>query len=66
MQHIAFYTDDIVESVRALRLRGTEFLRVPSAYYGLLEQKLKRYGLTIQEDIALVNTCYSTVRMLSI
>lgn len=33
VQHIALATDDIIESVRELRRRGVEFLRVPDTYY---------------------------------
>jgi 4-hydroxyphenylpyruvate dioxygenase len=33
VQHIAIQTGDIVQSVRALRARGIEFMRVPDTYY---------------------------------
>ncbi|HLI83512.1 MAG TPA: 4-hydroxyphenylpyruvate dioxygenase [Bryobacteraceae bacterium] len=33
VQHIALSTDNIVETVSAMRARGVEFLRVPSTYY---------------------------------
>ena len=33
VQHIALATDDIIDSVRALRRRGVEFLHVPDTYY---------------------------------
>jgi 4-hydroxyphenylpyruvate dioxygenase len=36
VQHIAIQTGDIVASVRALRDRGIEFMRVPDTYYGEL------------------------------
>ncbi|HEY4792020.1 MAG TPA: 4-hydroxyphenylpyruvate dioxygenase, partial [Actinomycetes bacterium] len=36
VQHIAIQTGDIVASVRALRARGIEFMRVPDTYYGEL------------------------------
>ncbi|MCM6776619.1 4-hydroxyphenylpyruvate dioxygenase [Nocardia sp. CDC159] len=36
VQHLAFGTDDIVQSVGALRARGVRFLRAPDAYYTLL------------------------------
>ncbi len=48
VQHIAITTDDIVTTVRALRDRGVEFLRVPSTYYDTV---LDRVG-SIDEDIA--------------
>ena len=33
VQHIAIATDDIIKTVRDLKSRGVEFLRVPSTYY---------------------------------
>jgi 4-hydroxyphenylpyruvate dioxygenase len=33
VQHIAMATDNVIETVSAMRSRGVEFLRVPSAYY---------------------------------
>jgi 4-hydroxyphenylpyruvate dioxygenase len=36
VQHIAIQTGDIVASVRALRARGIEFMRVPDTYYAEL------------------------------
>ena len=48
VQHIAVATDDIVGTVRALMDRGIEFLRVPTTYYDVLEDRVG----TIDEDIA--------------
>lgn len=47
VQHIAIATDDIVATVRDLKARGIEFLRVPAEYY---EAVPDRVG-TIQEDL---------------
>ena len=47
VQHIAVATDDIVNTVSALKDRGVEFLQVPSTYYDVL---LDRVG-NIDEDI---------------
>jgi len=51
VQHIALITGDIVASVRELKSRGLEFLRVPQAYYDSLPARIgeikERY-----EDIA--------------
>jgi len=47
VQHIAVATDNIIETVTALRNRGVEFLRVPATYY---ETVLDRVG-TIDEDL---------------
>ena len=48
VQHIAIATDDIVATVRDLKSRGIEFLRVPSTYYDTV---LERVG-KIDEDLA--------------
>ncbi|HEX3926959.1 MAG TPA: 4-hydroxyphenylpyruvate dioxygenase [Gemmatimonadales bacterium] len=47
VQHIAIATDDIVKTVRELKSRGVEFLRVPTTYYDTV---LDRVG-KIEEDI---------------
>jgi 4-hydroxyphenylpyruvate dioxygenase len=39
VQHIAIQTGDIVASVRALRARGIEFMRVPESYYAELADR---------------------------
>lgn len=48
IQHIAVATDDVIATVKALRSRGMEFLRVPDSYYDTL---LDRVG-DIDEDLA--------------
>lgn len=47
VQHIAVATDNILETVQALRDRGVEFLKVPAVYY---EDVLDRVG-KIDEDL---------------
>ncbi len=47
VQHVAIATDDIIETVAALRNRGVEFLYVPDTYY---VDVLERVG-KINEDI---------------
>jgi 4-hydroxyphenylpyruvate dioxygenase len=47
VQHLALATDDIVATVRALKQRGVDFLRVPTTYYDTL---LDRVG-HIDEDL---------------
>lgn len=47
VQHMALATDNIIETVTALRNRGVEFLTVPATYY---EDVLDRVG-TIDEDL---------------
>jgi len=48
IQHIAVATDDVISTVRALKARGMEFLRVPDSYYDTL---LERVG-DIDEDLS--------------
>lgn len=48
VQHVALLTGDIVSTVRELRRRGLEFLRVPNAYYEVLPGRVGE----IKEDYA--------------
>ena len=48
IQHIAVATDDVIATVRQLKARGVEFLRVPDTYYDVV---LDRVG-EIDEDLA--------------
>ncbi|MFD2100774.1 4-hydroxyphenylpyruvate dioxygenase [Flagellimonas iocasae] len=48
VQHIAVATDDIIKTVRDLRSRGIEFLRVPETYYDAVSDRVGE----IDEDIA--------------
>ena len=48
VQHIAIATDDIITTVRTLKSRGVEFLRVPKTYYDTVLQRVGK----IDEDIA--------------
>jgi 4-hydroxyphenylpyruvate dioxygenase len=48
VQHLAIATDNIIETVTALRDRGVDFLQVPKAYY---DSVLARVG-QIDEDLA--------------
>ena len=48
VQHIAVATDDIIKTVRSLRNRGVEFLRVPDTYYDAVTDRVGK----IDEDIA--------------
>ena len=48
VQHIAVATDDIIKTVRDLKLRGVEFLKVPATYYESVPQRVGK----IDEDIA--------------
>ena len=48
VQHIAVATDDIISTVKDLRSRGVEFLRVPDTYYDAVTDRVGK----IDEDIA--------------
>ena len=47
VQHIAIQTGDIVASVRALRARGIEFMRVPDTYYAELGDRFRDVDLDL-------------------
>ena len=40
VQHVAIATDDIVDTVRALRANGVEFLATPGTYYDALQSRV--------------------------
>jgi 4-hydroxyphenylpyruvate dioxygenase len=48
VQHIAIATDDIIKTVRDMKSRGVEFLKVPNTYYDSVPERVGR----IDEDIA--------------
>ncbi|RUA14084.1 MAG: 4-hydroxyphenylpyruvate dioxygenase, partial [Flavobacteriia bacterium] len=48
VQHIAVATDNIIQTVRDLKSRGVEFLRVPNTYYDAVTDRVGE----IDEDIA--------------
>jgi len=47
VQHVAIATNNIIETVTALRSRGLEFLHIPSNYYETLTQRVGK----IDEDL---------------
>jgi len=60
VQHIAMATGDIIKTVRDLRSRGIEFLRVPDVYYDILPgrvgdikedfETIKELGILVDKD----------------
>ncbi|KAF5282340.1 hypothetical protein FQR65_LT14329 [Abscondita terminalis] len=54
VQHIALNTNDIITSIRHLKARGMEFLKVPSTYYEMLKEKLKHSKVRIVEEMKLI------------
>jgi 4-hydroxyphenylpyruvate dioxygenase len=50
VQHIALKTDNIIDAITNLKARGVEFIKVPETYYDSMKIRLKRAGLTLDED----------------
>jgi 4-hydroxyphenylpyruvate dioxygenase len=60
VQHLAIATDNIVQTVTALRDRGVEFLQVPQSYYDTVQERvgrideklaqLKELGILVDRD----------------
>lgn len=60
VQHVAMATNNILETVAALKSRGVEFLRVPDAYYDVLKRRvgnideaiepLRELGILVDRD----------------
>ena len=50
VQHIALLTTDIIAAIAALKARGVEFIKVPETYYADMALRLKRAGMTLNED----------------
>ncbi|KAJ4318581.1 hypothetical protein N0V94_004359 [Neodidymelliopsis sp. IMI 364377] len=50
VQHIALRTDNIIRDITNLKARGVEFIKVPETYYDSMKMRLKKAGLTLNED----------------
>jgi 4-hydroxyphenylpyruvate dioxygenase len=48
-QHVAFSSNDIISSVRALRANGNEFLRTPPTYYSVLKERIGEVAEDLEE-----------------
>jgi 4-hydroxyphenylpyruvate dioxygenase len=55
-QHLALATDDIIETVTALRDRGVEFLRAPTTYYQELQERVGKIDepLDVLEELGIL------------
>lgn len=51
VQHIALNTSDIIQAIKNLKARGTEFLSAPDSYYDQLRANLKNAKIKVKEDI---------------
>lgn len=54
VQHIAFHTVDIVQTVTNMKQRGVPFISVPPTYYEDLRIRLKASGMKIEEDLSIL------------
>ncbi|EMD87247.1 hypothetical protein COCC4DRAFT_84538 [Bipolaris maydis ATCC 48331] len=50
VQHIALRTTDIISAITNLKARGVEFIKVPETYYESMKIRLKKAGMTLNED----------------
>ena len=44
IQHIACFTDNIYETVEAMRAKGVEFLDTPDTYFDVIDQRIPNHG----------------------
>jgi 4-hydroxyphenylpyruvate dioxygenase len=44
VQHIALYTENVYESVEALRANGIDFLDTPDTYFDVIDQRIPNHG----------------------
>ena len=44
VQHIALYSDNIYESVEALRANGVAFLNTPDTYFDVIDERIPNHG----------------------
>ena len=48
-QHVAFATEDMLQTVRELRRNGIEFLPIPAAYYQALKERIGEIDESLEE-----------------
>jgi len=51
VQHIAIRSENIIESIKALKARGTHFLNIPDTYYKELRKRLANSPVQVTEDM---------------
>ncbi|KAF2786432.1 4-hydroxyphenylpyruvate dioxygenase [Melanomma pulvis-pyrius CBS 109.77] len=56
VQHIALRTDNIIAAITNLKARGVEFIKVPETYYESMKLRLKRAGMTLNEDFEVLKS----------
>lgn len=48
IQHIALFTDNIYETIEAMRAKDVEFLDTPDAYYDIIDERVPNHGEDIE------------------
>ncbi len=48
VQHIALYTDNMYETVEALRANGIEFLDTPDTYFDVIDERIPNHGEDVE------------------
>ncbi len=48
IQHIALFTDNIYESVEAMRAQNVAFLDTPNAYFDVIDQRIPNHGEDVE------------------
>ncbi|CAK1556447.1 unnamed protein product [Leptosia nina] len=51
VEHVALYTDDIVETMKNLKARGAEIVTWPATYYDIIQEKLNKSSVKVKETI---------------
>jgi 4-hydroxyphenylpyruvate dioxygenase len=54
VQHIALRTSNIISAVTNLKARGVVFIDVPATYYENMTLRLKKAGMTLNEDFEIL------------
>ncbi|RWS29911.1 TPR repeat-containing protein-like protein [Leptotrombidium deliense] len=54
VQHIAFHTTNIIETIEILRSRGVEFLNIPDTYYDKLRTRLQGAKVNVKQDLTVL------------
>jgi 4-hydroxyphenylpyruvate dioxygenase len=48
IQHIACFTDNIYETVEAMRAKGVSFLNTPDTYFDVIDQRIPEHGEDVE------------------
>jgi 4-hydroxyphenylpyruvate dioxygenase len=56
VQHIALRTTNIIRDITNLKARGVEFIKVPETYYDSMKLRLKKAGMSLNEDFEVLKS----------